>query len=375
MVAVDAGSGDELWRKATPVGAQRWTGIRALPGGVAVLADASGDSTPRDLLVLDAGSGDQRWRLSVHGDDDLHYTRDTVVWVDRTSDRLVGLRMRDGHEEWRQDSPRDEYGNSRTRVVRVGTAEALGGAGFVTGAPTAPWLGTGGRLVQVSADRSVRVIDMDSGEVLRSRPNVADVDDLVVAHADRVYVTEDERGYRLLGYDLASLGEPDVLYTAPDDGRRPQSLVACGEHRACLLEVPDGETARTEVVAATEGKGSRHWPAPEADGLVPVGEHLLARRDSPQYAVTLFDADGRAVLADRDGVAVRLDAGNVLLFAEPPSTAEDDRSLAGLAVGGKSPFEMGELKDVRSESCSWNASVIACGREKDFVLYRFVGDD
>ncbi|GAB3185520.1 putative pyrroloquinoline-quinone binding quinoprotein [Micromonospora palomenae] len=375
VVAVDAGSGDELWRKATPVGAQRWAGIRALPGGVAVLADASGDSTPRDLLVLDAGSGDQRWRLAVHGDDDLHYTRDTVVWVDRTGDRLVGLRMRDGHETWRRDSPRDEYGSNRTRVVRVGTPEAWGGVGFVTGAPTAPWLGTGGRLVQVGADRSVRLIDMDSGEVLRSRPNVADVDDLVVAHADRLYVTENERGYRLLGYDLASLGEPDVLYTAPDDGRRPQSLVACGEHRACLLEVPDGETARTEVVAATEGKGSRHWPAPEADGLVPVGEHLLARRDSPQYAVTLFDADGRAVLADRDGVAVRLDAGNVLLFAEPLSTAEDDRSLAGMAVGGKAPFEMGELKDVRSESCSWNASMIACGREQDFVLYRFAGDD
>ena len=139
--------------------------------------------------------------------------------------------------------------------------------------------------------------------------------------------------------------------------------------------MPDAETARTEVVAATEGKGSRHWPAPEADGLVPVGEHLLARRDSPQYAVTLFDADGRAVLADRDGVAVRLDAGNVLLFAEPPSTAEDDRSVAGMAVGGESPFEIGELKDVRSQSCSWNASVIACGREKDFALYRFAGDD
>ncbi|WP_374103731.1 PQQ-binding-like beta-propeller repeat protein [Micromonospora sp. U56] len=375
VVAVDTGSGGELWRKATPVGAQRWAGIRALPGGVAVLADASGDSTPRDLLVLDAGSGDQRWRLAVHGDDDLHYTRDTVVWVDRTGDRLVGLRMRDGHETWRRGSPRDEYGSNRTRVARVSTPEALGGAGFVTGAPTAPWLGTGGRLVQVGADRSVRLIDMDSGDVLRSRPNVADVEDLVVAHADRLYVTEDDRGYRLLGYDLASLGEPDVLYTAPDDGRRPQSLVACGEHRACLLEVPDGETARTEVVAATEGKGSRHWAAPEADGLVPVGEHLVARRDSPQSAVTLFDADGRAVLPDRDGVAVRLDAGNVLVFAEPPSTAEDDRSLAGMAVGGKSPFEMGELKDVRSESCSWTASVIACGRAKDFVLYRFAGDD
>ncbi|MEH0826081.1 MULTISPECIES: Hsp70 family protein [unclassified Micromonospora] len=374
VVGVDAGSGGELWRRQTRAGAQQWAGLRALPGAVAVLADAPGDSTPRDLLVLDAGSGEERWRLSLHGDDDLHYTRDTVVWVDRTGDRLVGLRLRDGRETWRRDSPRSEYGESRTRVVRVGTAESSGGAASFSGVPTVPWLGTADRLVQVGADRSVRLIDMGSGDVLRSRPNVADVDDLVAAYGDRLYVTEDERGYRLLGYDLASLAEPDVLHSAPDDGRRPKSLVACGEHRACLLEVPDGETARTEVVVATEGKGSRHWAAPEADGLVPVGEHLLVRRDSPQSAVTLFDADGRAVLPDRDGVAVRLDAGNLLIFAEPPSTVEDDRSLAGMAVGADSPFEMGQLKDVRSGSCSWNTTVIACGREKDFVLYRFAGD-
>ncbi|MEV0806256.1 Hsp70 family protein [Micromonospora sp. NPDC050200] len=373
VVAVHAGTGDELWREQTGIGAQRWAGIRALPDGVAVLADASGDSTPRDLLVLDAGSGAERWRLSVHGDDDLYYTRDTAVWVDRTGDRLVGLRMRDGDEAWRQDSPRNDYGDARTQVVRVSTAEALGGAGSVSGAPTAPWLGAADRLVQVGADRSVRLIDMDSGDLLRSRTNVADVDDLVAAHADRLYVVEDGRGYRLLGYDLASLAEPDVLYSAPDDRRRPKSLVACGEHRACLLETPDGESARTEVVAATEGNGSRHWPAPEADTLVPLGEHLLARQDPPRSTVTLFDAGGKAVLADRDGVAVRLDAGNLLIFAEPPSTVEDERSVAGMSVGADRPFEMGQLKDVRSESCSWNTEVIACGREKDFVLYRLAG--
>jgi hypothetical protein len=34
---------------------------------------------------------------------------------------------------------------------------------------------------------------------------------------------------------------------------------------------------------------------------------------------------------------------------------------------------MGLLKGVRSESCSWNTEVIACGAEKEFVLYRFAG--
>jgi hypothetical protein len=34
---------------------------------------------------------------------------------------------------------------------------------------------------------------------------------------------------------------------------------------------------------------------------------------------------------------------------------------------------MGEIKGVRSESCSWSIQVIAFGMEKEFVLYRFAG--
>ncbi|SCG65482.1 Hsp70 family protein [Micromonospora halophytica] len=366
VVSVDTGTGRERWRVSTRTGADRWDGIRALPGAVALLADAGGDSTPRDLVVLDAGSGEQRWRHSVRGDDELFLGRDTVVWLDRTGDRLVGLRLSDGSQRWHQDNPRNDYG-ARTRVVPVGTEEALGGSADVDGSPRAPWLGGADRLVQVGTDRSVRVIDMDSGKVLRRRPNVADVDDPVAARDDRLYVTEDAR---LLSYDLGSLGEPSVLYTAPDDRRRVKALVACGEHRACLLEEQAGEAERTEVVVATEGEGIRRWAAPKATGLVPFGEHLLAERTYPR-SFTLFDADGKAVLRDRDGVAGRVDAGNLLVFADAPSSVEDDRSVAGVSAAG-ALTELGELKAVRSESCSWNAEVIACGAEKDFVLYRFV---
>ncbi|MFE9656815.1 Hsp70 family protein [Micromonospora sp. NPDC006431] len=370
VVAVDAATGDERWRKPTPVAADRWQAVQALPGAVAVLADASGASTSRDLVVLDAGSGNQRWRLTIRGDDALYFTKETAVWLDRTGGRLVGLRLDNGQEKWKHDNPRNEYGDARTAVVPVGTGEALGGPAYLDGSPRAPWLGGATRLVQVGADRSVRVINMDSGE-MRSRGNVADVDDLVAARDDRLYVIEDTRGYRLLAYDLGSLGEPVVLYTAPDERRRAKALVTCGEHRACLLEVPDSGADGTEVVAVTEGKVTRHWPAPKADGLVPLGEHLLVRRDSPQAAVTLFDPEGTAVLRDRDGVAGRIDAGNVLLFAKTPSSVADDRSVAGMSVSADGPLEMGLLKEVRSESCSWNAEVLACGAEKDFVLYRF----
>ncbi|WP_089158265.1 Hsp70 family protein [Micromonospora sp. NBS 11-29] len=372
VVAVDTATGKTLWAQPTGVTADRWAGIRALPDGVAVLADASGSSTPRPLLVLDGDSGDQRWDLRVHGDDEVFLGADTVVWLDRTGNRLVGLRLKDGRQRWERANPRSEYGDTRTVVVPVGTGAALDGAGYPDGSPRVPWSGKADRLVQVGADRSVRVVAIDSGKVLRSRGNVADLDDPVAARDDRLYVTENDRGLRLLSYDLGDLGTPDVRYEAAEPNSRAETLVTCGKHRACLLETPSAGADGTRVVVVTEGEGSRHWPAPRAERLVPFGEHLLAARDQPQDAVTLFAPDGSPVLRDRDGVAVRLDAGNLLLFTKAPSSSEDDRTLAGMAVDGK-PVEMGEVPQIRSESCSWNTEVLVCGAEKEFRLYRFAG--
>ncbi|MEH0972271.1 Hsp70 family protein [Micromonospora sp. CPCC 205546] len=381
VVAVDAGTGAVKWRKQTAASSERWKRMVALPGAVAVLADAIGDDTPRDLVLLDGASGDQRWRRSILGDDDILFGDGVAVQVDRTGNRLVGLRLGDGREEWAQPSPRDEYDNTRTSVHPVTTDEALGGPAFIDGSPRDPWRGDVNRIVQVGADRSVRLIDMGSGRVLRSRAGVADHDDLVVAHEDRLYVARDDAGYQLLAYDLTSDAQPKVLHTAQDDKRRPEALVPCGERRACLLEVTGGDGGTTEIVAATEEKVTS-WDAPRATRLVPLGEHLLARRTSPESADTLFGPDGRAVLPERGGVAVRLDAGNLLLLADPPSSIEDDRSVAGMSVGSGEVHELGRLEDVRSDTCSWNSDVIACGAGRErgdagaqspygFVLYRF----
>ncbi|MFY1595827.1 Hsp70 family protein [Micromonospora sp. WMMD737] len=383
VVAVDAGTGAVKWRKQTAVSSERWKGIVALPGAVAVFADAIGDDTPRDLVLLGGASGDQRWRRAILGNDDVIFGDGVAVQVDHAGKRLVGLRLGDGGEVWSQPSPRDEYDNTRTSVHPVTTDKALGGPAFLDGSPRDPWRGEVDRIVQVGADRSVRLVDMGSGRVVRTRAGVADHDDLVVAHEDRLYVARDDAGYQLLAYDLTSDAQPKVLYTARDDKRRPEALVSCGERRACLLEVTGGDDETAEVVAATEEKWTS-WKAPGATMLVPLGEHLLARRTTPESAGTLFGPDGRAVLADRRGVAVRLDGGNLLLLADPPSSVEDDRSVAGLSVGSGEVAELGQLADVRSDTCSWNTSVIACGAGRQsgdagaespygFVLYRFAG--
>ncbi|PWR13689.1 heat-shock protein Hsp70, partial [Micromonospora acroterricola] len=374
VVAVDAATGAELWRKATDVTADDWTGLVAVPGAVAVLADAPGDSTPRELAVLDGLSGAQRWHRAIHGDDDVYFADDGAVLVDRTAGHLVGLRLSDGREKWTRPNPRDQYGGGRTVVRPVGSDEAAGGPAFLDGTPRDPWTGKGRRLVQVGADRSVRLLDMSSGSVVREWGSVADLDDLVVAHEDRLYVAANDGGYQLLAYDLNSDAEPVVLYRAGNDQHRPKELVACGEHRACLLEVPDNEAERTEVVAATEGEPAIRWPAPGATELVPLGDQLIARRQVPESTVTLFDGAGKTVLRDRRGVAVRLDGGNLLVFAKAPSTVADNRSVAGVWAESGELDELGELQDVGSDSCSWNTHVIACGAEKDFVLYRLAKD-
>ncbi|MFF5054799.1 Hsp70 family protein [Micromonospora sp. NPDC000663] len=374
VVAVDAGTGDELWRRATDVTAGDWKALVALPGAVAVLADAPGDSTPRPLAVLDGRSGAQRWQRSVRGDDDVFFSDDTAVLVDRAANRLVGLGLRDGDEAWTTPSPTDQYGGVRTVVRQVGTDEAAGGPAFLDGTPRDPWAGKGRRLVQVGADRSVRLLDMASGAVLRQWGNVADLDDLVVAHEDRLYVAANDTGYQLLSYDLGSDAEPVVLFRSGDDEYRPKELVACGERRVCLVQVPGGQAERAEVVAATEGERAIRWSAPGVTGVIPLGERLLAQREYPKPAVTLFDAAGKPVLRDRGGVAARLDAGNLLVFATAPSTVADNRVLAGVWAGSGEVDELGELQDVRSASCSWNTRVIACGADKDFVLYRFADE-
>ncbi|MFF3855140.1 Hsp70 family protein [Micromonospora sp. NPDC002575] len=373
IVAVDAGTGRTRWRKQTTQAAQQWDALVAVPGAVAALSDPIGVDAPRELVVRDAASGEQRWSRSIGDDDRVIFGRDVAVLVDTAGNRLVGLRMRDGAQVWAEDNPRDSSGNARSAVLPVETAEAAGGPAYADGTPRDPWRGRADRLVQIGADRSARLIDLVEGTVLRSWPGVADLDDPMAARDDRLYVVDDAGvgGYRLLGYDLTRVAEPTVLHSAADDGRRVAALVACGEHRACLLETPAGDADRAEVVAVAEGEKAKRWATPGARELVPVGAHLVVRRQYPEARSTLFDPAGRAVLRDRGGVAVRLDAGNVLVFADPLSGGEADRSVAGLAVGAAQPVELGLAEDVRSESCSWNTSVLLCGAAKDFVLYRF----
>ncbi|MFI6760590.1 Hsp70 family protein [Micromonospora sp. NPDC050417] len=371
VIAAKASTGTRAWQVKTEGTAERWAGIAAVPNGLVLLADATGRADARELSVLDPANGKRLWGRDVHGDDSILYFERTLVLVDRTAQQVVALDLRTGKPRWDEPIP-GQAGNSSTSVHPVTVPADLGVAADVRGQRLS-YGGKDPRIVQIDVNRSARVIDVDSGEVLKSAKGVANPDDLVVAHDGRLYVAPKESGYRVAAYDLERMGEPTILYSG-DEEHYPKELVACGRGRVCLLDQKNFSADTTELLSipAEPGDGEKAWsrPAAGAESLLPVGEHALVGGGTPDTA-TLYGPDGAKVIS-REGVAVRLDGGNLLLFADDLSTSATDVSVAGVRVSSSHPIELGELKGVRAASCSWNSSVIVCPGRSAMVFRSFV---
>ncbi|MEV6842601.1 Hsp70 family protein [Actinoplanes sp. NPDC051411] len=370
VVATDSDAKTPTWKSAEAGQADQWESMTALPGGVALLSGTDLNSQ-RKLAVLRAKDGKLAWSRVIGSNDDVYYVGDVAVIADNTTHKLLGLRQSDGTPKWPPlDDPKTGYGS--TAVFPATTKKDLDGPATVTGRPLDPDASDDTRIVQVSADRSARVIDAESGKVLTGAPGVAGTSDGVVVNDGRLIVRQSEDTQRIVAYDLGKLGEsePTVLYTAPENGYLSH-LTPCGD-RICFVE-DTGSDAKTDVVTALDlDKHGRAWTHPLArvDGLVPVGSSLLVDNSSQ---TTLLDGKGKTVWTN-GGVAARLDGGNLLEFAKPLSGSSDDPALAGQHLGDQ-PVQLGPLNDVRTDTCSWNKSVIACVSDKsdvkDFVILRF----
>jgi molecular chaperone HscA len=281
--------------------------------------------------------------------------------------------MRDrGKVRWEAKSPRTESGGTGTNIVPASTEKDFAGPAATSGFPFAAPLDDDQRIVQIGADRSARVLDAESGDVLAGpRQSVAGPDDQVVAHNGRLIVVEGGDARRIVAYDLAKLGEPRVLYTAPAADARFEDLTPCGADRVCLVETVgyDAKTARVVAVDTDEGGDVWRREVPSTDGLLPVGEAVLATQNTSPVQVTLVDAAGKAAWTEA-GVVGRLDAGNLLKFSKALSTSADDPALAGGHLGDDWQ-PLGSLTDVRSSTCSWDTRYLACVAAEDFVIQRF----
>jgi molecular chaperone HscA len=375
IIAVDPATAKVRWRVQTQSTAERWDGISALPNAVIAFQSSSIPSTQsRDMAVHNPDDGTQMWHRLIAANDVVYPFKDVLVLVQASEQRLLGLDLKTGRQRWERQNPGKEQGLTGTAVHPVQTVEDVSGPASVSGRPFAPVTGDDQRFVQIGADRSATVIDATDGSERKKRTNVADASDDVVAYNGRLLVAVAEEGYRLSAYDLDTMAEPVNLYTAPDNTRRLDVLAMCGETRACLLDSVSADSESTAVVAVNLDKGGELWrrSAPGANVLVHFGEQVVARATTGDYEFRIFDPDGKELLK-REGAVGRVDAGNMLLFDEISSLA-DDYSVAGLHAGSKDVIEMGQLKDVKTDSCSWNTTHIVCAGTKDFLVARFARD-
>ena len=371
--AVQASTARELWRAETSIAAPNWEQVASVSVGVAALSDGYSSSTPEQLVVFNT-DGREIWTYPVRSEDQIFFLGDAVVVVDRFANQLVGLRAADGVQTWRHDNPATSSGRKTTAVYPVNSYERLTGPGDFSAIPFAP-RSDDHRVVQVGADRSVRIIDAATGAVAASRPNVADPTDKVAVLDGTLYVAaEDSRsGYRAVAHDLATLGEPKVLHTAVDPAARVEELIACGPERVCLLETVRYDV-KTATVLVLGGEKPVHWAVPGAKQLSAAGEHVFVNHTGSPYTTKVYALDGRTVL-DAQGSAVRLNGRSMLLFANSPSASLGDESVAGVNLADGVQTPLGLLRGVRLSSCSWNTELIVCAGDKSFVFHRFAAAD
>jgi molecular chaperone HscA len=373
VVAAATDTGETAWTSKAAGSANRWEFFFAIPGAVVAITGIDSLTGQRRVVLLDAGDGKKRWERAMDGYDNVLFAGDRVVLIDRREGRLLGLDPRTGKGLWEKRNPRSEYGQTTTQVVPVTTEDDFAGPAGTDGVAFAEPFDDDKRIVQIGADDSAQVRDADSGEVVAGpRQSVAQTDDKVIAHNGRLIVAESTDAHRLFAYDLKKL-EPKLLYTPPSTNSRLEHLTPCGADRICLIETTGSDAKTAQVVAVNAADGGVVWrrPVVDAEDLIAVGEAVLVPQNTSPAQVSLVASDGQ-VAWTRAGVAGRLDAGNTLQFSKALSTSADDPALAGEHVGDKA-VPLGSLADVRSSTCAWDTSHLACVADADFIVQRFAG--
>ena len=355
-------SGERQWQVA--LDSPSWSRLIAVPGLLLVVGEGQSVSDPRRLLALRSVDGQSAWERTVRGDDALVFGEQFLAWLSRAEPALLGLSPATGEEMWRQ--------NLASADARLGgvLTEAVGLL------PTGPG-STGGhhdhRLVLVTSEAVVRVLDGRDGRVLSERAGVVTPSELILAYRDRLYVARDEAGYEVVSYQLNELTAPPVIhYRSTDPKRWPDSLVACGPGRLCLVDTYMFDSASREVVVVAPDGGGEVWrqAVPYAEVLLPVGDWLAVISDDlAGHTLTVWNGQGELVLA-RNAVATRLNYGNLLIIEGPLYDPEKVR-VAGLATAVGEPVNLGRAPLSIGPDCAWNEKYLLCAGRDAAEVWQF----
>src|SRR5262249_46656562 len=166
-------------------------------------------STLRRMYVLDPADGHQLWTHDIYGDDHLIPISDLLVLVSPHDNMTRGLDRSTGEEKWHLADPTDAGGNQvDTIMLDVWTPKDLTGPANLDGYPAAPDLGDDHRLLQITYDKQLNVVNADTGTVEKNQRGVGTTFDQYLAYDGKLYVFLSDSGYRIQAYDLNNLGEP-----------------------------------------------------------------------------------------------------------------------------------------------------------------------
>jgi len=375
VAAVGLADGKRRWREPVDGRSKYWKDIIALPDAIIATAYDYSSSNPRRMYVLDPATGKTRWSRDIYGQDRLLPVGDVLVLVSPHDETTRGLDRASGEQKWQLRDPEDANGYQiDTIAFDTTTSKDLNGPASFTGEPSAPDLGGSRKLLQITYDKKLNIVNAQTGHVEKSAGGVGGTSDEYLAHDGRLYVFRREQGYRIQYYDLDKLGEPTVLYTAQDSKHSMAAAAPCGA-RLCVLDETGSDSKSAQVLAIdlSARKVVWHGDAPGTDQLVPVGDRILATTVDSTPASRLFDPDGKQLLRgeDQKAVGVRVNAVSLIFFAESPTSYPTDTGLSGVTAGSGARTALGQLSKTRTNTCAWTERYIACTQEKDFTIWRF----
>jgi hypothetical protein len=368
VAAVDIASGRRLWGPVMLDATSGWTGVYALPQAVAVFS-VSTDSADFTFTVLDPTTGERLWQRKLHALDGVPY-ESVLVIADRSTGMTEAVEWRSGRTLWKITDP----SGSLLTVLGMRAPKDRSFPG-----PSALWPYSDPRLVEVGADRVVRVYDVLTGHLLASRTALGNE---ALAYDGTVFAVRDSTATvpnQVLAYEAVGSDVPRIVYQSPHGTSRLRALAPCGLHRICLVEGwGTNNGADAEVVAVDLDAHASVWRirSGDLDTLTPVGERVLGRTDGG--LVGLYGAGRSSVLVPEGSslLADRVDDGRVLLLwpaTDDATQAARDTDVVGVIVATGERVTLGRIR-ISPMSCSWDTRFLLCATDTGFQVWRFGAD-
>ncbi|MFI5905977.1 Hsp70 family protein [Dactylosporangium sp. NPDC051541] len=352
LVAYDLDDKKKAWQYDITDDNYNWD-VYPNPGGVMLI----GGSGTNPILILVGTDGKEKQKQPYSSSDNVYFLGD--VWIQHSAKtKKTNAYNWNGKYQWTLDD--NEQGTTVLGPVVSGDQK---GPSDLSGAPTNRELKSRTQFVTIE-DGKINLRNA-SKNIVRSWNTTGDSYTKYAMYDDRLFAWGSSSKYTLKAYDLSKEGEPEQLYSAPDEKRTIQDLAVCGADRLCVLDSTSSSAGDTTLRAISVSEKKQLWQqdAKGTASLVPVGKAILATTlKGSTGSSRLFDEDGKQLLKPEDqaGFGVRVTNGSLLFFAKAPGAYDEDVTLVGVTASSGDRVALGTLPNVAGQSCSWNASKIAC---------------